>query len=123
MGKYVFSTSQVLSTLSSDAPLMPGLNGFGSTFKSGLGPLESCTPPVISGCTLHHSEIQTLQDALFTCYKQSPDNVHSVPFSKRSSSPRLIEDETFNDSDIINNLIDYEDGQEEPDSLRVDKNM
>ncbi|GFW44608.1 hypothetical protein TNCV_4481531 [Trichonephila clavipes] len=30
----------------------------------------------------------------------------------RESSPRLIEDETFNDSDIINNLINYEDGQE-----------
>ncbi|GFX50002.1 hypothetical protein TNCV_2374911 [Trichonephila clavipes] len=39
------------------------------------------------------------------------------------SSPRLIEDETFNDSDIKNNLIDYEDGLEEPDSLRGDKNM
>ncbi|GFX00459.1 uncharacterized protein TNCV_2091091 [Trichonephila clavipes] len=46
----------------------------------------------------------------------------SVAFSQRSSSPRLIEDETFNDSDINNNLIDYEDGQEEPDSLRADKN-
>ncbi|GFV61224.1 hypothetical protein TNCV_500161 [Trichonephila clavipes] len=42
---------------------------------------------------------------------------------QRSSSLRLIEDETFNDSGIINNLIDYEDGQEEPDSLRADKNM
>ncbi|GFT25407.1 uncharacterized protein TNCV_182341 [Trichonephila clavipes] len=40
-----------------------------------------------------------------------------------SSSPRLIEDETFNDNDIINNLIDYEDGQEEPESLRADTNM
>ncbi|GFU39030.1 hypothetical protein TNCV_1690471 [Trichonephila clavipes] len=29
-----------------------------------------------------------------------------------SRCPRLIEDETFNDCDIINNLIDYEDGQE-----------
>ncbi|GFV61526.1 hypothetical protein TNCV_3893161 [Trichonephila clavipes] len=29
-------------------------------------------------------------------------------FSQRSSSQRLIEDETFNDSDIMNNLIDYE---------------
>ncbi|GFW89713.1 DUF4817 domain-containing protein [Trichonephila clavipes] len=38
-------------------------------------------------------------------------------------SPILIEHETFNDSDIINNLVDYEDGQEEPDSLRADKNM
>ncbi|GFV61251.1 hypothetical protein TNCV_890981, partial [Trichonephila clavipes] len=28
-----------------------------------------------------------------------------------------IEDEAFNDSDIINNLIDHEDGQEEPDSF------
>ncbi|GFS75325.1 uncharacterized protein TNCV_719861 [Trichonephila clavipes] len=65
----------------------------------------------------------TLQEALFICYKQSPDNVHSVAFSQRSSSPLLIEDETFNDSDIINNLMDYEDRQEEPDSLRVDKNM
>ncbi|GFX59765.1 hypothetical protein TNCV_1778041 [Trichonephila clavipes] len=36
-------------------------------------------------------------------------------------SLRLIEDETFNGSDIMNNLIDYEDEQEEPDSLRVDK--
>ncbi|GFT33734.1 uncharacterized protein TNCV_4382561 [Trichonephila clavipes] len=43
-------------------------------------------------------------------------------FSQQSSSPRLIEDKTFNDSDIINNLIDYEDGQE-PDSLRADKIM
>ncbi|GFU59474.1 hypothetical protein TNCV_3202771 [Trichonephila clavipes] len=42
-------------------------------------------------------------------------------FSQRSSSPGLIEDETFKDSDIINNLIDYEDGQEEPDSLRAEK--
>ncbi|GFV80649.1 hypothetical protein TNCV_4618111 [Trichonephila clavipes] len=39
-------------------------------------------------------------------------------FSQHSSSLRLIEDETFNDSGIFNNLIDYEDGQEEPDSLR-----
>ncbi|GFW55605.1 uncharacterized protein TNCV_119891 [Trichonephila clavipes] len=54
----------------------------------------------------------TLQDALFICYKQSPDNAHSVALSQRSSSPCLIEDETFNDSDIINNLINYEDGQE-----------
>ncbi|GFW28386.1 potassium voltage-gated channel subfamily H member 6 [Trichonephila clavipes] len=38
-------------------------------------------------------------------------------FSQCSSSPRLIEDKTFNDSDIMNNLIDYEDGQEEPDSF------
>ncbi|GFX74625.1 uncharacterized protein TNCV_1158411 [Trichonephila clavipes] len=60
---------------------------------------------------------------MFICYKQSPDNAYSVAFSQRSSSPRLIEDETFNDIDIINNLIDYEDGKEEPDSLRADKNM
>ncbi|GFX43420.1 uncharacterized protein TNCV_4874401 [Trichonephila clavipes] len=52
------------------------------------------------------------EDALFICYKQSPDNAHSVAFPQRSSSPRLIEDETFNYSDFINNLIDYEDGQE-----------
>ncbi|GFV35369.1 transposable element Tcb1 transposase [Trichonephila clavipes] len=35
------------------------------------------------------------------------DNACSVAFSQRASSPRLIEDETFNDSDVINNLIDY----------------
>ncbi|GFX14261.1 uncharacterized protein TNCV_1767551 [Trichonephila clavipes] len=60
---------------------------------------------------------------MFVCYKQSQDNAHSVAFSQCSSSPRLIEDEAFNDSDIIHNLIDYEDGQEDPDSLRADKNM
>ncbi|GFX50859.1 uncharacterized protein TNCV_2732131 [Trichonephila clavipes] len=62
-------------------------------------------------------------DALFICYKQSPGNAHSVAFSQRSSSPCLFEDETFNDSNIMNNLIDYEDGQKELDFLRVDKNM
>ncbi|GFT05648.1 hypothetical protein TNCV_1045081 [Trichonephila clavipes] len=35
-----------------------------------------------------------------------------VAFSERSSSPRLIVDETFNDSVIMNNLINFEDGQE-----------
>ncbi|GFW95821.1 uncharacterized protein TNCV_5023561 [Trichonephila clavipes] len=56
-----------------------------------------------------------LQETLFICYKQSPDNnAHSVAFSQRSSSRRLIEDQTFNGYDIINNLIDYDDGQEEP---------
>ncbi|GFW32330.1 hypothetical protein TNCV_674891 [Trichonephila clavipes] len=43
-----------------------------------------------------------------------------IAFSQRSSSPRLIQDETFYDSDIINNLIDWEDGHEESDSLRVE---
>ncbi|GFX64269.1 hypothetical protein TNCV_1499931 [Trichonephila clavipes] len=56
---------------------------------------------------------------MFICYKQSPDIAHSDAFSQRSSNPRLIEDETFNDSDITNNLMDYE----EPDSLRMDKNI
>ncbi|GFY00345.1 hypothetical protein TNCV_1663841 [Trichonephila clavipes] len=42
--------------------------------------------------------------------------IRGVAFSQRSSSPCLIEDETFNCSDIIIKLIDYEDGQEEPDS-------
>ncbi|GFU51203.1 uncharacterized protein TNCV_966911 [Trichonephila clavipes] len=50
----------------------------------------------------------------------SPDNARSVAFSQRANSLRLIEDEFFQDSDIINNLVDYE-VQQEPDSLRVDK--
>ncbi|GFT07690.1 kelch-like protein 10 [Trichonephila clavipes] len=41
-------------------------------------------------------------------------------FSQRSNSPRLIEDETLNGCGIINNLIDYVDGQKGPDSLRAD---
>ena len=40
-------------------------------------------------------------------------------FSENDLS-EMIEDETVNDSDIINNLIDYEDGQEEPDSMTTD---
>ncbi|GFT17363.1 uncharacterized protein TNCV_4806431 [Trichonephila clavipes] len=47
-------------------------------------------------------------------------NARSIAFSQRSSSTHLIEDETSNDSDIIHNLIYYEDGHEEPDSLSVD---
>ncbi|PRD21518.1 UNVERIFIED_CONTAM: hypothetical protein NCL1_51513 [Trichonephila clavipes] len=53
--------------------------------------------------------MKKIQDALFICYKQSPDNAHLAAFTLRSSSPRLIEDETFNDSDIMNNFIVYED--------------
>ncbi|GFV40887.1 hypothetical protein TNCV_1637711 [Trichonephila clavipes] len=51
---------------------------------------------------------------------ESPDNVRSVAFSQLAHSPRLIEDEIFNDRDIMNNMIDYEDGREEH-SLKVDK--
>ncbi|GFW85552.1 uncharacterized protein TNCV_852041 [Trichonephila clavipes] len=115
-------------------PLPPaaGLNGFGYTvmfsiylpvvYRRMLGPPESQVLPLISH-KLGKYIFSTLQEALFICYKQSPDNAHSVAFSQRSSSPRLTEDEIFNDSNIINNLILYEDGQEEPDSLRADKNI
>ncbi|GFV71809.1 uncharacterized protein TNCV_4868931 [Trichonephila clavipes] len=53
-------------------------------------------------------------------YKHSLDNAHSIAFSQCNSNKHLIEDETFNDSDIISNLTDYENGHEEPDSLRAD---
>ncbi|GFV28772.1 plectin [Trichonephila clavipes] len=68
--------------------------------------------------------IHTLQDALLIGYKQSTDDARSIAFSQSTSSTHLIEDETFNDSDIffISNLIDCEDGHEEPDSLRADVN-
>ncbi|GFX08613.1 hypothetical protein TNCV_4171121 [Trichonephila clavipes] len=39
----------------------------------------------------------------------------------RASSTHLTEDVTFISSDIIDNLVDYEDGEEELDSLKVDK--
>ncbi|GFT79110.1 uncharacterized protein TNCV_3094651 [Trichonephila clavipes] len=84
--------------------------------------LHLSPPPLFRGIR-YATEMQTLQDALFICYKQSSDSTHSVAFSQHSSNQRLIEDKTFNDNDIINNLIDYEDGPEEPDSLRADKNM
>ncbi|GFT52952.1 hypothetical protein TNCV_1460521 [Trichonephila clavipes] len=64
--------------------------------------------------------IYTLPDALFIGYKHSLDNVRSVVFSQSTSSTHLIEDEIFNDRDIMNNLVDYEDEQEEPDFLRAD---
>ncbi|GFV26648.1 tyrosine-protein phosphatase 69D [Trichonephila clavipes] len=44
-----------------------------------------------------------------------------VDFSQRPNSPRLIEDETLNDCGIINNLIDYVDGQEEAYYFRADR--
>ncbi|GFT68888.1 uncharacterized protein TNCV_1804221 [Trichonephila clavipes] len=65
--------------------------------------------------------IYALQEALFIGYKQSLGNTRSIAFSQRTSSTHLIEDEIFSDNDIINNLIGYEDGHEEPDSLRADK--
>ncbi|GFU77560.1 uncharacterized protein TNCV_3499331 [Trichonephila clavipes] len=69
--------------------------------------------------------IYTLQDALFIGYRQSLDNARvpllSLSLSQRTSSTHLIEDEIFNDNDIINNWINYEGGQKEPGSLRTDK--
>ncbi|GFX09958.1 hypothetical protein TNCV_4100991 [Trichonephila clavipes] len=54
---------------------------------------------------------------LFIGYKQFLDNARFIDFSQRASTTHLIEDGIFNDSDNINNLTDYEDGQEEPNSL------
>ncbi|GFX59467.1 uncharacterized protein TNCV_2342031 [Trichonephila clavipes] len=75
--------------------------------KSALGPVESCSSlPRDAGVyftPLKSRHFKTLCSFLIN----SPDRAHSIiAFSQRSSSPRLIEDETFNDSDIINNLID-----------------
>ncbi|GFU49505.1 hypothetical protein TNCV_1590541 [Trichonephila clavipes] len=53
--------------------------------------------------------------ALLIGYRLSLDNAHSIASSQSTSSTHVIEDETFNDKDINNNLIDYDDGQE-PDS-------
>ncbi|GFX56427.1 uncharacterized protein TNCV_73731 [Trichonephila clavipes] len=64
--------------------------------------------------------IHTLQDALSIGYKQHLDNARSIAFSQRTSSTHLIEDKTVNNSYIINNLIDYEDGQEKPNSLTAE---
>ncbi|GFT22503.1 uncharacterized protein TNCV_3274631 [Trichonephila clavipes] len=49
------------------------------------------------------------------------DNARLIAFARRVISTRFIEDETVNDSDIINNRIYYENGQEEPDSMTADK--
>ncbi|GFU70800.1 uncharacterized protein TNCV_1851231 [Trichonephila clavipes] len=62
----------------------------------------------------------TLQDALLIGCKHSLDNGRSIAISQRYSSTHLTENETFNDSDNINNLTDYEDGHDEPDSLRAE---
>ncbi|GFW43283.1 uncharacterized protein TNCV_1350461 [Trichonephila clavipes] len=51
----------------------------------------------------------------------SPNNARTITFSERTSSKRLIKNETVNDSDIINNVKDNKHGQEESDSLRADK--
>ncbi|GFX53753.1 hypothetical protein TNCV_1596991 [Trichonephila clavipes] len=64
--------------------------------------------------------IFTFQGALLIDYEQSLDKARSITFSQRSSSKRLLEDETFNDNEVINNFIDYEEQQEEPDSRRTD---
>ncbi|GFV42074.1 uncharacterized protein TNCV_2602741 [Trichonephila clavipes] len=52
---------------------------------------------------------------------ETPSHPPRVAFSHRTNSPSLIEDGTLNDSGIISSLIDYVDGQEEPNSLRPDK--
>ncbi|PRD34844.1 UNVERIFIED_CONTAM: hypothetical protein NCL1_13393 [Trichonephila clavipes] len=65
----------------------------------------------------------TSRHSVLIGYEQSLDNARSIAFSQRTGSTHLIEDEAFNGSDVINNLTDYEDGHEEPDSLRAVKYM
>ncbi|GFT33092.1 uncharacterized protein TNCV_1264581, partial [Trichonephila clavipes] len=103
LGKYVFGVSQALRP----PRVLPPPRG------------RSCEGVRYAIAMYMH----TLQDVLFNSYKQSTDNARSFAFSQRTDSPRLIKNETFNGRDVINNLMDYEDGEEEPDSLRVDKNM
>ncbi|GFS76708.1 hypothetical protein TNCV_1622791 [Trichonephila clavipes] len=71
---------------------------------------------------IHITGLTAVSQALATRVLPPPSDA-GFAFSQRSSNQRLIADETFNESDIINNLIYYEDGQEEPDSLRADKNI
>ncbi|GFS54914.1 hypothetical protein TNCV_3576281 [Trichonephila clavipes] len=59
----------------------------------------------------------TLTRTLSIAYKPSLDNARSIDFSQCSSSTLLIEDKILTDSDMITNLIENEDGQEEPDCL------
>ncbi|GFU64882.1 uncharacterized protein TNCV_785331 [Trichonephila clavipes] len=84
-----------------------------------LGPLEFRGGGGVRYATTMY--IYTLQDALFICYKQFPNNARLIVFPQRANSLRLLEYETLNDYGIINNLIEYIAEREEPDSLRVDK--
>ncbi|GFU01134.1 hypothetical protein TNCV_2835011 [Trichonephila clavipes] len=79
------------------------------------------------GTGLHDGTCDVLNPFTFECLEDhhinrqfSPDNARSVAFSPRASSLRLIEDKTFNNSNDIYNLIDYEHGQKGSDSLRAD---
>ncbi|GFV33011.1 hypothetical protein TNCV_2023791 [Trichonephila clavipes] len=60
--------------------------------------------------------IYAFQEGQFIGYKQS--FTRSIAFFQRNSSTHFLEDEVFNGRDIINNLVYYEDEQDEVDSLR-----
>ncbi|GFV99403.1 hypothetical protein TNCV_1513731 [Trichonephila clavipes] len=45
--------------------------------------------PLVMGGVRYATEMYTLQDALFICDKQSPDNAQSVAFSQRSCKELL----------------------------------
>ncbi|GFV44287.1 hypothetical protein TNCV_4117641 [Trichonephila clavipes] len=88
--------------------------------KIALSPVW-CSRPT-TGVPLAHATMNFVGLDLTTSdsYKRSLSNARSIAFSLRNSSTHLIEDEDFNDSETIINLIDYEDGHEEPNSLRAD---
>ncbi|GFX21235.1 transposable element Tc1 transposase [Trichonephila clavipes] len=69
----------------------------------------------------NHGSIPITIDCNVVAFIVYEEGFHQ-PIKRTKHSPRLIEDEAFNDCDIMKSLIDYENGQEEPDSLRVDKN-
>ncbi|GFW57964.1 hypothetical protein TNCV_1419111 [Trichonephila clavipes] len=63
--------------------------------------------------------MHAFQDVLFIGYKQSLDNPRSIAFSQRTSNTHLIKDETFNDSNTVNDLKGYENGHEEPGGVNI----
>ncbi|PRD24314.1 UNVERIFIED_CONTAM: hypothetical protein NCL1_44149 [Trichonephila clavipes] len=77
----------------------------------------------VGGCMLRHRDVDSSRR--YVHFFEIVSRLCAfICFISTLQQPELIEDETFNNSDIImKNLIDYEDGQEEPDSLRADTIM
>ncbi|GFX13065.1 uncharacterized protein TNCV_2357211 [Trichonephila clavipes] len=79
-------------------------------------PTANSLPKLLSYCELLFSDqIQTIY------VKTSSYNVSPIAFSQLANSTSLTKDETVDNGDILNNLIDYKDGQKEPDYMRADE--
>lgn len=84
--------------------------------------LNSCWKAIWPECVINRNVTENAS-TLLSEISELAHNIGGEGFDNfgENDLDEMIEDQTVDDSDIINSLIDYENGQEEPESITADK--